>query len=148
MAVAAGSDGFSGGLSWRQDGERADIELRGPLGGRALAIQVAGETISVTDSQGVTVTGTEARRLLAAQVGTDLPVAQLRYWLVGVPAPGLAHRESLGADRRLAALDQSGWRVAYSAYRDAGSIALPSRLEIRNDDLRLRLSVADWRLDP
>jgi outer membrane lipoprotein LolB len=148
MAVAAGSDGFSGGLSWRQDGAQAEIELRAPMGGRAISIRVEGEAISVTDGDGATVEGEDARRLVAEHIGTTLPVAELRYWLVGAPAPGSPHQESLGADHRLASLDQSGWRVGYGAYRGIGDLVLPSRMEITTDGLRLRVMVADWRLGP
>jgi outer membrane lipoprotein LolB len=148
MAVAAGSEGFSGGLSWRQDGAQAAIELRAPLGGGAIAIDVAGEAITVTDRDGTTLAGEDARRLVARHIGTTLPVAELRYWLLGVPAPGSPHRESLGADRRLASLEQSGWRIGYTAYRGVGEVVLPSRLEITTDGLRLRVLIADWRLGP
>lgn len=148
MAVAAGTEGFSGGLSWRQDGPQAAIELRAPLGGGALAINVAGEAISVADRDGTLLEGEDARRLVARHIGTNLPVAELRYWLVGAPAPGSPHRESLGADQRLASLEQSGWRVGYTAYRGVGEIALPSRMEITTAGLRLRILVADWRLGP
>jgi outer membrane lipoprotein LolB len=148
MAVAAGSEGFSGGLSWRQDGAQAEIELRGPMGGRAISIRVKGEAISVTDGDGTTVDGDDARRLVVRHVGTALPIAELRYWLVGAPAPGTPHEESLGDDQRLASLDQSGWRVGYSSYRGVGDLVLPSRMEITTAGLRLRLAVADWRLDP
>ena len=68
--------------------------------------------------------------------------------LVGAPAPGSPHRESLGADQRLASLEQSGWRVGYTAYRGVGELALPSRMEITTAGLRLRILVADWRLGP
>lgn len=148
LAVAAGSEGFSGGLSWRQDGPQAAIELRAPLGGRAIAISVAGQAISVTDGEGTTLEGEDARRLVVRHIGTTLPVAELRYWLVGAPAPGSPHRESLGADQRLASLEQSGWRVGYTAYRGVGGIVLPSRMEITTEGLRLRILVAGWRLDP
>ena len=148
MAVAAGSEGFSGGLSWRQDGAQAEIELRAPMGGRAISIRVAGEAISVTDGRGATVDGDDARRLVAEHIGTTLPVAELRYWLVGAPAPGSPHQESIGADHRLASLDQSGWRIGYTSYRGVGDIVLPSRLEITTGGLRLRVVVADWRLGP
>lgn len=148
MAVAAGSEGFSGGLSWRQDGPQAAIELRAPMGGRTIAINVTGEAISVTDGDGTTLEGEDARRLVARHIGTTLPVAELRYWLVGAPAPGSPHRESMGADQRLASLEQSGWRVGYTAYRGVGEIVLPSRMEITSDGLRLRILVAGWRLGP
>jgi outer membrane lipoprotein LolB len=147
MAVAAGDEGFSGGLRWRQDGQQTEIELRGPMGGRALSIHVAGEQLAVTDGDGEIVEGDDATRLLARHVGASLPIAELRFWVVGAPAPGIPHQETIGADQRLQLLEQSGWRVAYAAYRSAGGQALPARMEITNGDLRLRLVVSDWRLD-
>lgn len=147
MAVAAGTEGFSGGLSWRQDGAQAAIELRGPMGGRALSIRVDGERLSVTDGDGETVKGDAATRLLARYIGASLPIAELRYWVIGAPAPGIPHHETTGTDQRLQLLEQSGWRVAYAGYRSAGEQALPARLEITTGDLRLRLVVSDWRID-
>ena len=147
MAVAAGDNGFSGGLSWRQAGAQAAIELRGPMGGRALSIRVEGEQLSVTDGDGETVEGEDATRLLARHIGASLPIAELRFWVVGAPAPCIPHHETIGADRRLQLLEQSGWRVSYSSYRSAGEQTLPSRMEITTGDLRLRLVVSDWRMD-
>lgn len=147
MAVAAGTEGFSGGLYWRQDGAMAAIELRGPMGGRAISIQMDGEAFSVTDGRGETVDGEDAQRLIASNIGTTLPIAELRFWLVGVPAPGAPHQETVGPDRRLLRLDQSGWQVAYSSYRDAEEIVLPARMEMTTDGLRLRVVVSEWRLE-
>lgn len=148
MAVAAGSEGFSGSLTWRQQGAQASIELRGPMGGRAIRIHVQGETVSVTDGSGTTIDGADARHLVHEYIGADLPAAELRYWLVGVPAPGSPHAETLGDDQRLARLDQGGWRIGYAGYRAAGGLVLPSRMEITTAGLRLRIAVAEWRLVP
>lgn len=146
IAVAAGAEGFSGGLAWRQHGAQAAIELRSPFGGRALSIEVDGQALSVTDDAGVRFDDGEARRLLADRIGTELPIAELRYWLLGAPAPGAWHRETIGADRRLSQLEQAGWRIAYKDYRNFADQALPARMEISTDGLRLRLAVLDWRL--
>jgi outer membrane lipoprotein LolB len=150
VAVAAGGDGFSGGLRWRQAGARSDIELRGPLGGTAFQVTVDGAQFIVTDDSGATLCGDDARRFVLEQMGGEapLPIAEMRYWLLGAPAPGAPHRESLGPDQRLAALEQSGWHVAYASYRGVGELALPSRLEIAAAGLRLRVAVSDWRLGP
>ena len=78
----------------------------------------------------------------------QLPIVQMRYWLVGAPAPGLPHEETLGADRRLAALSQSGWQVRYDRYEPVGGLALPARMEMTAPGLRLRVVVSDWRLAP
>jgi outer membrane lipoprotein LolB len=148
VAVAASGEGFSGGLSWEQAGPRAEVELRGPVGGRVLAIRVDGDEFSVTDPDGETYDGERAQALVADRLGSGLPIAELRYWLVGVPAPGAPFEETLGADARLAALDQAGWHIRYDRYRSAGAFVRPAKLDITQGALRLRVSVSDWRLAP
>jgi len=148
VAVAASGEGFSGGLSWKQAGVRAEVELRGPVGGPVLAIRVDGDRFSVTDPQGETFDGERAKALVAERVGSDLPISELRYWLIGVPAPGTSFEETLGADARLATLDQAGWHIRYDRYRSAGDLVLPAKLDITQGALRLRVAVSDWHLVP
>ena len=148
VAVATDSEGFSGGLAWRQDGARAEIELRGPLGGTVLSIQVDGAMLLVTDSHGTSVCGDAARGVVDTELGALLPVTELRYWLVGVPAPGLPHRETIGPDGRLEGLEQAGWQLSYSRYETVGGLELPARIEIESDGVRLRVAIANWRLTP
>lgn len=147
LGVAAGDSGFSGGLTWTQAGDRADVVLSGPMGGEALAIRLEGDAISVT-LRGETYAGEDARRLIDERIGAGraLPVAELRYWLVGAPAPESPYETTFGDDRRLASLAQSGWQVRYPAYRAADGPALPARIEMAAEGLRLRVAVTDWRL--
>lgn len=150
VAVAAGDDGFSGGLNWEQRGEKAEITLRGPIGGAAILIQVDGVQTIVTDDRGVTYDGEEARRFIRQNLGPEspLPIAEMRYWLVGVPAPGSPHDETLDDDRRLSALTQSGWQIRYDRYGTVGVLTLPARIDMTTEGLRLRVAVSDWRLAP
>jgi len=148
VAVATADQGFSGGLAWRQQGAAAAIDLRGPLGGVALAIRLDGRQMTVTDADGASITGEAARSYVASEIGAPLPVAELRYWLVGVPAPDQPHQESIGSDGRLSALEQAGWRLRYSRYGPVGRLALPARIEIESDAARLRLVVSKWSLPP
>ena len=147
IAVAAGEDGFSGGFDWVQAGARADISVQGPMGGQAFAIHVEGEQLTL-DARGETFTDDEARAFIGDRFGNGnmLPVAEMRYWLVGVPAPGLDHEEARDADRRIAELGQSGWRVRYERYEMVGAYELPTRVEMSTEGLRLRVVVSDWRL--
>lgn len=149
IAVAAGDDGFSGGFDWRQQGTRADIALTGPMGGAAMDIRADGGR-AVVSVGGEAYEGEDAAALFARYFGPDrdLPIVQMRYWLVGAPAPDLPHEEVLGADRRLAALSQSGWQVRYDRYEPVGDLALPARMEMAAPGLRLRVVVSDWRLAP
>ena len=148
VAVATADEGFSGGLAWRQQGATAAIDLRGPMGGVALAIRLDGTKMTVTDANGVSIAGEAARDYVASAIGAPLPVAELRYWLIGVPAPDQPHQESIGTDGRLSALEQAGWRLRYSRYDTVGRLALPARIEIESDAARLRLVVSKWWLPP
>lgn len=149
IAVAAGEKGFSGGFDWSQQGARADVALAGPMGGTALEIHVDGDALTVSQ-RGETWAGEDARRLIEERIGPGhaLPVAEMRYWLVGAPAPGAPHEETIGDDGRLARLAQSGWQVRYERYDAVGRLALPARLEMTTAGLRLRVAVSSWRLPP
>ncbi len=149
IAVAAGEEGFSGGLDWSQQGPRADIGLSGPLGGTAMRIRVEGNQ-PVVSVNGETYDGEEARELIERNFGPGrrLPVEEMRYWLVGAPAPGAPDDESLGVDFRLASLSQSGWTVRYDRYQAVGALALPARIEMKTEGLRLRIVVSGWQLAP
>ena len=146
IAVAAGEDGFSGGFDWVQAGERAEISIQGPMGGAAFEIHVEGGKLTL-NARGETYTDDEARAIIGDRIGNGimLPVGEMRYWLIGVPAPGLEHEEARDADRRLAELGQSGWRVRFERYGTVGAYELPGRVEMSTEGLRLRVVVSDWR---
>ena len=147
IAVAAGEDGFSGGFDWVQAGERADISIQGPMGGAAIEIRLEGAQLTL-QARGASYTDAEARAFIEERFGKGnmLPVSEMRYWLIGVPAPGSAHAEVLGDDRRLASFEQAGWQVRYDRYEAVGGIDLPARIEMATGRLRLRVVVSDWRL--
>jgi outer membrane lipoprotein LolB len=149
IAVAAGEDGFSGGFDWVQAGEQADVELSGPLGGSAVNIHVDGDR-AVVSVGGQDARPEDAEALLARYFGPGrtLPAGQMRYWLLGVPAPQVPAEETLGQDLRLATLAQSGWQVRFDRYETVGTIALPARLEMTTEGLRLRVVVSEWRVPP
>jgi len=150
VAVAAGNDGFSGGLQWQQSGTNAEVSLHGPLGGEALRIHVNGADYVVETPDGASYDGESAQRLLAERIGAGrpLPVQDMRYWLIGVPAPGTPHEEPLGTDQRLTSLTQSGWLIRYGSFETVGSYSLPQRIEMTTQGLRLRVAATDWQLPP
>ena len=147
IAVAAGADGFSGGFDWVQAGERAEVVLSGPMGTSPVNIRIeGGEAFIEAGDPGAR--AANATPLLERYFGANrtLPAAEMRYWLLGVPAPHLPAEETLGADRRLATLAQAGWHVRFDRYDAVGTLALPSRLEMTTEGLRLRVVVSDWEL--
>jgi len=148
VAVAADGRGASASLDWQQAGSTSDVWLRGPFGSGALRVLMDGGELVLEDGRGGRLAGTEARRYLLDQLGTDLPFAALRFWLLGMPAPGEPSVETLGGDGRLASFRQSGWVVDIPRYQQVGDDVMPARLAASDGTVRVKLAVGDWELGP
>ncbi len=148
VAVASGGEGFSAAMDWQQQGTAAVIGLRGPLGSSALKVMITGETLSLDDGRGGVLEGEEAEQLLVSRLGTALPVSQLRFWVLGLAAPGELAQQTIAANGRLTTLEQDGWQMRYDLYRASGPFVLPARMELASGDVRVRLVIRDWTLRP
>ena len=82
------------------------------------------------------------------QLGYELPVSQLSYWIKGIPAPGSAGQPSFNEENHLVSLEQDGWHVQYMAYTRYTLESLPTRIRIEKPPLRLDFVRLDWTLQP
>jgi outer membrane lipoprotein LolB len=147
VAVAAGGEGFNASLRWTQEGNRSQVTLGGPLGVGGAQLTASGDDLTVITAHGERIESGAAHAELAARLGFDPPLASLRYWVLGVPDPAQPADESLDPiQQRLSALTQGGWRVEYQSYESArGGEALPARMTLQRDTVRVRLLVDDWQ---
>lgn len=142
--MAAGEAGGSGSFTWRQDGPATTLSIRGPLGAGAIEIVTDGESMSVTDGAGRSVDTTEAEAELRGRLGADLPWTELRYWMLGVPAPGEAAAVVDSTVAPVRVIDQAGWKVGYESFRAVAGTALPARFAAARGGVRLRIIIDDW----
>ena len=145
VAVRRGGEGWSARLRWRETPAGWTLELRDPLGRRALRLRADGEG-ALLEAGGRREWAPDAGALLARHAGLPVPVAALAWWVRGLPAPGARHELALGPGGRPARLAQQGWTVRYLAYTEpAPGLVLPRRLELERGALRVRLVVDRWR---
>jgi outer membrane lipoprotein LolB len=147
IALAAQGEGGSGSFVWQQRSERTELTVRGPLGAGGLALVTDGTTIELSDGTGQALDGEAARTELERRLGVRLPLAELRYWMLGVPAPdgpgsGPAQPDS-GSVRGFV---QGGWAVSYEALKSQAGWSLPARLTATTNGARVRIVVDDWIL--
>jgi len=146
VAVAAAGTGFNANLRWTQSGARAQVALEGPLGVGGVHITASPDDLEVVTANGEHIGREAAQSELRTRLGFDVPFASLRYWVRGVPAPSDTDEETLDeAQQRLSALVQQGWRVEYLAYMQAGGEALPARMTLEREGVRVRLLVDEWQ---
>lgn len=150
VAVAAGSEGFNASLGWTQAGSGSTVRLTGPLGAGSLRVHFDDDQLRVESSRGQVLEGEEAQGALREQLGFAPPLDDLRYWLLGRPAPGGEALEERDSGGQLLTLTQHGWRIEYQEYlpqqATMGVVSLPTRLRATREDLRLRVVIDRWRL--
>lgn len=144
MAVAAHGDGGSGSFEWRQVGDVSTLSLAGPLGAGAMQVTIADEEPSVVDGEGRTLGAEATRDFLRRRLGTDLPWGELRYWMLGLPAPGSPSTVGEGPGDPGRVIEQSGWRVDYTAFQSAAGASLPTRFSATSAGVKLKVTVDRW----
>ena len=144
MAVKAGDEGFNGKIRWIQEDETFNTTVGGPIGIGTVRIEGSGQTVLLTDKDGVRTELQDAELELRYRYGWTIPLRSLRYWALGVPDPALAAETRFGEDGQLEYLSQRGWDVAITRYREGGGQSMPNRLSAENGDTTVRLVIDSW----
>jgi outer membrane lipoprotein LolB len=144
MAIATGNDGGSGAFDWSQDDATTRLDLRGPLGAGSVRLVVTPDSFSLADGTGRVLDAEAAKAGLEARLGADLPWGHLRYWMLGLAAPGggAAVQEFGAAPWRV--IEQSGWRLAYESFAEVQGVNLPTRFAAERGSVRVRVIVDRW----
>jgi outer membrane lipoprotein LolB len=145
VAVAANGQGFSAGLRYEQLPRGSSLALDGPLGIGGIRVVLEGQDVEVATSRGQKLDGEAARAELERRLGFALPLAELRWWLLGIPAPGEASLDQDGGSGEIRGFTQSGWQVSIDTRAPGLGFALPRRLTAVREGTRLKLLVERWQ---
>lgn len=143
VAVAANGQGFSAGLRFAQRADTSELSLDGPLGIGGLRLELAGDQLEIATSHGDQLDGLEARAELERRLGFALPLNELRWWLLGIPAPGEAAINAADSGE-ISDFTQHGWRVSINSRAPGLGFSLPHRLTAEREGARLKLLVENW----
>lgn len=145
IAIQTGDDGWNATLIWRQAQEQYRIQLVAPLGQGSLQLEGDPQQVELRTSEGNSAVAADPDTLIFNELGWRVPVSALRYWVLGLTAPGEA---SVVIDEfgRLNRLKQAGWEVEFLDYMVQGSQELPARLFVTNHQAQVRLVIKRWEL--
>lgn len=146
VAVSVERQGFNADIRWVQHGRLTRMVLSGPFGADAVQVTDRDGQLKVVTSHGRHLGDAAAREVLMRQLGFQPPLGNLRYWVLGVPAPGSPAHMALDARQRLASLRQDGWTIEYRAYMPVGADWLPRLLTAQRAGVTLRMVVDRWLL--
>lgn len=152
IGVSGSGQGGSGSFDWLQARNNADVHIRGPIGIGSIRLQMSGSAedpqLRLETGNGQTFQADTAWAELEQRLGTRVPAEKLRYWMLGIPAPGehqWPEARSLEGQSDRAVLEQDGWRIEYR-YADSLSARLPQRIHATSGDARVRIVIDSWSL--
>ena len=144
VAVAAQGQGFSATLRYQQQPRGSNLALDGPLGIGGLRVQIDGQDIEIATSRGEKLDGQSARDELERRLGFQLPLTELRWWLLGIPAPGEASVNQDAGSGEIHDFTQGGWRVSINTRAAGLGFSLPQKMTAEREGARLKLFVQGW----
>jgi len=132
---------------WQQTGQdRYRLLLTNPLGSTELELNAQPGVVQLVDSKGQRYTDTDAEEMIGKLTGMPIPINSLRQWILGIP--GEATDYKLDENYRLKEVNYSqngkNWTVTYGGYDTKTQPALPSNMELREGDQRIKLKMDSW----
>lgn len=149
VAVETGKEGWNANLTWDQHADRYALRVVAPLSQGTFELEGDAEGVTLRTAENETLTAEDPQVLMQESLGWSLPVAGLKYWVRGVPAPGRPFEQlTLDEAGRMTDLSQDGWRVSVLRYKRVGDRDLPDKVFLQNDPVKVRLVVGQWQLQP
>ena len=151
LGIRTTADSGSASVKWVQQLASYQINLSGPLGQKRMIITGNADKVRLEQTGEPAQEAKTAEALIKKSAGWTLPVAQLAYWVRGVPAPKLRITYLQQNENGLIdQLTQGGWNISYSNYRDqtfnSAVLPLPGKITAEYKDVRLVLVIREWNL--
>lgn len=127
--VRTGRRGGSLALRWVLMSGAYQMTGLGPFGRLIFRLRVNASGARLVTERG-RFYGPKAGPLLARLTGWRLPVAGLRFWILGIPAPGPVTHRHVSPFGLLGTLEQAGWAIRYRKYRKTQWGRLPRLLTL------------------
>ena len=149
LALRSNDEGWTASLQWRQTGEAYRIRLTGPFGGGGLQIEGDSSGVEVRTADNQTYTADDPEQVLYEQLGWEIPLSGLRYWILGRVEPGNPVDDVfIDVAGRLLRFDQAGWHVKYHEYQDVDDFAMPRKASLERDGVKASVLLTRWELPP
>lgn len=147
LALDFAGDRQSASFDWRQDKRNYTIHLFGPLGQGSTWLKKTGRKVSLESPKIARQTALSAESLMQENLGWQVPVSNIQYWIRGLNAPKpVADHIQRDANEFITELHQEGWQVTYQRYETFNGWYLPTKITAERNDIRLRLIIKQWAL--
>jgi outer membrane lipoprotein LolB len=146
IGIVNNGRGGSGAISWVERAPWLEMRFSGPFGIGGFRLSGEPHDLLIETGKGKTYRVTNPRLFLARRLGWPVPIDSLRYWVLGMPAPGVG-TDAIRVDRHglLRSLSQDGWQIEYRTYT-GGSRPMPLRIDAASGNVKIKLAIERWHL--
>jgi outer membrane lipoprotein LolB len=147
--VAVKNDKESGTVTLHWNQLASDYELRfiAPLGQGSYILKGSPDRVVMEGPKNTVYVADTPEQLLSEELGWNVHLDGLKYWIRGLPEPNINYSELLLDDQgRLKNLEQSGFHVSVSRYSDQDGVSLPNKLSIKSDRIQLKVIIQNWEI--
>ncbi|OZB58082.1 MAG: outer membrane lipoprotein LolB [Lysobacterales bacterium 14-68-21] len=146
LGVSDGHNGGSGSLEWHQDGDHYDFQLRAPITGKSFRLTGGPGGALLEGLEGGPLRGPDAESLMRKALGWEMPLSDLRAWVLGLRADSGPAELRFGDDQLPSLLLQDGWTVDYRRWDQSRQPALPVQIFATKPPYKVRLFIESWQL--
>jgi outer membrane lipoprotein LolB len=146
IAINDGRDGGSGRFIWQKHGEDSTMEFHAALGRGAWRLQADASGAVLELANGDLRRAPSVGQLVERQLGWEIPVDALAWWVRGCAAPGDPDWRRLDDHGWLKGLSQFGWEIELEKYTDMKGVFMPLKLKASQNSYVVKLAVRDWLL--
>jgi outer membrane lipoprotein LolB len=146
LGVSNGQDAGSGGFTWTQAGDRYEFVFRTPITGKSYRLTGGPDGAELDGADGGPQRGQDAEILMLRTLHWEVPLGELRAWVLGVRAPGAQAELSFGDNRLPSALQQDGWTVMYPVWDTTRQPPLPAKVFAEKPPYKVRLAIESWSM--
>lgn len=145
LGVSDGKDGGSGSFSWTQNGDQYEFVLRAPITGKSFRLSGGPDEALLEGLGSGPLRGPDAEALMRKALGWEVPLRNLRAWVLGLRADSGPAELSFGTDRLPALLQQDGWAVDYREWDATRQPPLPKKVYAEKLPYKVKLSIESWQ---
>lgn len=140
IGVKTPEEASSGYLNWYQCDRQFEIRVNGPLGSGAAKLVGDAQQVTLYQSGEPPHSAATAEQLIETQLGWQLPISHLRYWIRGLPSPNERfHATAQG-------FQQAGWSLAFPRQASVDGYTLPARAIASSASTRVTLVFQLWEI--
>jgi outer membrane lipoprotein LolB len=146
LAVSNEVDGGSGQFRWAKDADGMRMDFHGALGRGAWKLEAGEQGAELILADGTVHDADSVDQLVRQEVGWEIPVENLSWWIRGLATPGRFRKRDIDGEGNVSKLLQDGWTIEYGRYRVFEGVSLPVKLTAYRGKWKVKLAIRSWDL--